>query len=1182
MIWLILLVAFLLSSIWGGGYVLALFDIEVPLIPQILASLFVVLSAVGWVIYRRWRAQKRASELEAEILKQSEEQAAMARPDRRAEILELQKRVQQGIRALQQTKVGKNHGRSALYALPWYAIIGPPGAGKTTALRHSGLVFPFQDPEGGGGVRGVGGTRNCDWWFTNEGILLDTAGRYATDDADREEWFAFLGMLRKYRPKKPINGLLVALSIADLFEATDEQVSGYATKLRARIDEIMTRLDMVLPVYIIFTKADLIGGFTDFWGDLRKSDRDQILGATLPLTPEVAEKPGETFRNEFLKISQVLHARALKVVGKEPQPEARSRIFQFPLEFKGLADNTEQFVDELFRQNAFQENPMFRGFYFTSGTQEGAPFQRIMGNMARALGIRQPPTNQAQVESKSYFVTDVFKRVVFPDQNLAGRTASEMKRQKLLRAVLSAAALVAGSLLIFPAVASMAKNRGLIKETETVSADTAAVRWGGRKSAEDKVTKLTPTREQLIRLGKYEKEGPPIGLRWGMFTGETLYPALTDAYAGHLERGMALPVRNKILLDLESVGMSQTVPSSQYGRVYDRLKLYLMLSQIRYLDREWALPRMSDLWGQVLRDQTPETAELMEPHVDYYLQLIQAKKIPAWPSDDKLVSKVRSVLLRAPQIDRIYDLLVREANEQVAAVRRENIFYGSIAPFVKGRKNVRVQGAYTREGWHKVRALLNSEQSRLTGEKWVLGEKDEMAARDIEKQIAALRKLYFDRYQAAWHAFLRDLEIERPQDSTTALEELNALSEPEWPYLRLLRILNENVRLPLEEKDQLKDTLIKKAKKKLKQKVLGNQDEGKEKLKRSSIEKAFAPLSRFAIVEGDQDASATPLAQYQGILAKLVGIMSDLRDGDTPTNTAELEGEFQSAFRATSALLASQDGFTRPLLSPLLLRPIMGTWSGVSNDVGSAAGGLWEVSVWEAWNKKLEPNFPFKPTLKDAKLDDFVEFFAPKTGALWSFYDQNLKGSLKRMGESYVATRRFDSQASYNGEFLSGCLARGRKITDAFFGAGDDRPKIEFQVNLHSVSRNVSEVSLSIDGVSHVYKNTPEQWLSGTWPAEEGAPGAHIRIQGAKGLDEEIIREGEFGLFHMIQAASKLEEGTAAGGAAGVSTLVATYEFPSERAFLQLDIRTKQGLEVLRPDLVTDYRCPRIITTPTN
>src|SRR5262249_61015588 len=100
-------------------------------------------------------------------------------------------------------------GRPALYALPWYMIGGPPAAGKSTALLASGLNFPYT-PGSGRGIRGVGGTRNCDWWFTQEAILLDTAGRYMTEEDDREEWLAFLSFLRKNPPKKPLNGVLVA------------------------------------------------------------------------------------------------------------------------------------------------------------------------------------------------------------------------------------------------------------------------------------------------------------------------------------------------------------------------------------------------------------------------------------------------------------------------------------------------------------------------------------------------------------------------------------------------------------------------------------------------------------------------------------------------------------------------------------------------------------------------------------------------------------------------------------------------------------------------------------------------------------------------------------------------------------------------------------------------------------
>jgi type VI secretion system protein ImpL len=116
-------------------------------------------------------------------------------------------------------------------------IVGPPGAGKTTALGTRASSSPTSR-RAGGGVRGVGGTRNCDWWFTNEAILLDTAGRYTTESDDRDEWIAFLEQLKKYRPKKPINGVLVAVSVERAARREREQIEATGKKIRARIDEM--------------------------------------------------------------------------------------------------------------------------------------------------------------------------------------------------------------------------------------------------------------------------------------------------------------------------------------------------------------------------------------------------------------------------------------------------------------------------------------------------------------------------------------------------------------------------------------------------------------------------------------------------------------------------------------------------------------------------------------------------------------------------------------------------------------------------------------------------------------------------------------------------------------------------------------------------------------------------------
>jgi len=54
---------------------------------------------------------------------------------------------------------------------------------------------------------------------------LDTAGRWSTQDDDREEWLAFLDLLHQTRPQKPVNGILVAVSLTDLQGEADEMAA---------------------------------------------------------------------------------------------------------------------------------------------------------------------------------------------------------------------------------------------------------------------------------------------------------------------------------------------------------------------------------------------------------------------------------------------------------------------------------------------------------------------------------------------------------------------------------------------------------------------------------------------------------------------------------------------------------------------------------------------------------------------------------------------------------------------------------------------------------------------------------------------------------------------------------------------------------------------------------------------
>src|SRR5271166_5435786 len=195
--------------------------------------------------------------------------------------------------------------RGYLYEQPWYAIIGPPGAGKTTALLNAGLRFPLAAEMGQDAVAGVGGTRLCDWWFTDEAVLIDTSGRYTTQDSnaavDRAGWEAFLDLLKRTRTRQPLNGVLVAIGLSDIARAPEPERIAHARAIRQRVKELETKLGVRMPVYLLFTKADLIAGFTEFFSGLDRDKRAQVWGATFPLEAKDAE-PAALFGDEFLAL----------------------------------------------------------------------------------------------------------------------------------------------------------------------------------------------------------------------------------------------------------------------------------------------------------------------------------------------------------------------------------------------------------------------------------------------------------------------------------------------------------------------------------------------------------------------------------------------------------------------------------------------------------------------------------------------------------------------------------------------------------------------------------------------------------------------------------------------------------------------------------------------------------------
>lgn len=401
-----------LTLIFGRHWELntLLLGIVVILIIWVLAMLYV---------YERIKAKRSAQMMEKSLKAQADEQILNTRPDKRGEIDQLKQQFMQALKFLQESKLGREHGNiAALYALPWFVVIGLPGAGKTTALLNSGLKFPYgKKPYGG-----VGGTKNCEWFFSDSAIFLDTAGRYTltSDIADKEEWQAFLNLLNRYRKSRPITGVIVAVSISDIMQNSLEALEQDADRMRVRIDELIQKLGVRFPVYLALTKCDLVPGFVEYFGDLKVGEREQVWGSIISREALQNGQLNENFLAEYRQLYDVLVNRRLQRLDGSLKGVGAGRILFFPQSFRALQDKLAFFVDKLFQTNQYQESPLFRGFYFTSGTQPQASIVAPDPREFVEAEIAGEPDNAGGKPSrnKTYFLKEFFTRVILSDQHL--------------------------------------------------------------------------------------------------------------------------------------------------------------------------------------------------------------------------------------------------------------------------------------------------------------------------------------------------------------------------------------------------------------------------------------------------------------------------------------------------------------------------------------------------------------------------------------------------------------------------------------------------------------------------------------------------------------------------------------------------------------------------------------------
>jgi len=355
---------------------------------------------------------------------------AIADPAARAELEDMRKKFEDGVEKY------RSNGKD-LYKLPWYLLVGPPASGKTEMMRHCNIGFP---PGLHDYLQGVGGTLNMNWWFANQGIVVDTAGKMLMKEVGSGEsslWKELLAMLKRVRPQQPINGMILCISVDSLIKDSADQIEQKAGTIARQLDVIQRTLDIRFPVYIVVTKCDLITGFREFFE--RVTDpalQHQMVGWSNPAELDTPFNP-ESVDQHIEQVRQRLIRRRFSLVvdpvhTEDPQARRTDQVdalFALPESLSRLSSRLRRYLELIFVAGEWSPKPLFlRGIYFTSSMRQGAELDeevaKIMG-----IGVDALPGG-GMAEEKSYFIRDTLLSKVFKERGLVTRATNVDQQQR--------------------------------------------------------------------------------------------------------------------------------------------------------------------------------------------------------------------------------------------------------------------------------------------------------------------------------------------------------------------------------------------------------------------------------------------------------------------------------------------------------------------------------------------------------------------------------------------------------------------------------------------------------------------------------------------------------------------------------------------------------------------------------
>lgn len=1130
-----------------------------PLYPAENRLICIVVLLVLWAIYTlflRWRAKKNNDEMLDALADD-----AGAGEIEAEEAAALQSKMEEAVSILKGKDFSKTGGKKFIYELPWYIIIGPPGAGKTTLLTNSGLNFPLEESHGKYSVKGVGGTRNCDWWFTDKAVLLDTAGRYTTQDSDsqvdKSAWETFLNLLKDNRKRRPVNGMIVALALHDIINSSEDDLVQMAKTIRFRIAEIHEKFGMRPPVYLVVTKCDLLAGFSDYFAGFDDEQRNQVWGFTLP--------PGENTdftaqsENELTLLKDTLYKQLTTKLENEASQARRDQIYGFPMQFAAIQKKLTVFTDQFSSESRLQDNVFLRGLYFTSATQDGSALDQVISSVSQRFGFAATSARQNAGTGKSFFINRLLTDVIFTESGLAGTDQAGEKRANFLQKVAAGAIGLITLGIIGVWVLSHGKNVSMM---ENVEANAGSLSNSIEELPTDSLD-ILQTSTMLSNARKLDTTRTDKGFllkRTGLYQGKTIASRADRKYKELLIDSLLA----RLMVRLEHQ-MHAESDNSEF--LFEALKTYQMLDNTEEykaedvigwfrFDFEQNLPR--NVSGSRKKELNEHTVELFRT---------KPARLPR-PLDRALIDQYQQVAANTPLEKRAYFRLKQQHADVVNTSLKLTDAVGndlSRAMVLSGDStfNTSIPNFFTVYQYRtKFLPSVPQVSKTLTRDVWVLGPyASTVSAKDANDLQESVTEQYYQEYIQHWQTLLDNMTLRKADTIQELAQFLALVTDSDSPLKNLMVAINDQTTLTIEPPPE------------------GEESESGADSRVSDLASLIGskPADNLDVVDTDPvTLHFTPLHEllnnWETNGSKLDSVLQQLADlnlqllpmATTPgaSTDATLVGEL--------AVKIKNMGAKAERLPPAVAKLV----SSLTNDVNDASSGgfcaqlntLWESEVYPFYERALMSRYPLsRRAANEITLEDFGRFFGPG-GILDKYVSEYLAGNVQKTPRQWTWVGSGSSQCVSDNTLRQ--LALADEIKQSFFSSGSTTPSFSFDLDPTNliVDNAIYKMFMTIGNRKMEFFHGPLKGGSNfVWPGESGSTEATLRIEPIiAGSQSRISLNGPWAILRMLDSGSLKRKSS--------SVVSVDYSFGARP--VHMEFRTS-SFNPLNSRALRQFSCPR-------